>query len=127
MSKKGKDNLISLADRSTEEQREIARAGGKASGKARREKADLRKMMAVALDEKIPGKDMTHAQRLIASALNIAENPKNGAAAIRAFETILRMIGQGEPEQRQDALDILRAILAANRDNARIQAQQEAE
>lgn len=32
------DNLVSLADRTTEEQREIARQGGIASGKARREK-----------------------------------------------------------------------------------------
>ena len=33
-----KENLKSLADRTTEEQREIAKKGGKASGKARREK-----------------------------------------------------------------------------------------
>ena len=127
MNNKNLEKGIATQFKSGEEAATNGRKGGKASGKARREKADLRKMMAVALVEKIPGKDMTHAQRLIASALNIAENPKNGAAAIRAFETILRMIGQGEPEQRQDALDILRAILAANRDNARIQAEQETE
>ena len=32
------ENLVSLADRTTEEQREIAKKGGIASGKARREK-----------------------------------------------------------------------------------------
>jgi hypothetical protein len=32
------ENLVSLADRTTEEQREIARKGGIASGKARKEK-----------------------------------------------------------------------------------------
>lgn len=36
--------------RTTEEQREIARQGGIASGKARREKADLRRMLQVALE-----------------------------------------------------------------------------
>lgn len=36
------DNLVSLADRTTEEQREIARMGGVASGEARRQKKSLR-------------------------------------------------------------------------------------
>jgi hypothetical protein len=55
-------------------------------------------MMKIALDEKIGNKDLTHGERLIQSVLNIAENPKNGASAIRAFETILRMIGQDLPD-----------------------------
>ena len=38
----GKDNLVSLADRTTEERREIARAGGIASGEARRRKRSWR-------------------------------------------------------------------------------------
>ena len=38
----GKDNLVSLADRTTEERREIARAGGIASGEARRRKRTWR-------------------------------------------------------------------------------------
>lgn len=40
----GHENLVSLADRTTEEQREIATAGGIASGKARREAARWRKI-----------------------------------------------------------------------------------
>lgn len=95
---KGRENLIPFNERTVEEQRRIQRKGGKASGKARREKADLRKMMKIALDEKIGNKDLTHGERLIQSVLNIAENPKNGASAIRAFETILRMIGQDLPD-----------------------------
>lgn len=95
---KGHENLIPFNERTVEEQRRIQRKGGKASGKARREKADLRKMMKIALDEKIGNKDLTHGERLIQSVLNIAENPKNGASAIRAFETILRMIGQDLPD-----------------------------
>lgn len=38
MAKGRKENLVSLADRTTEEQREIAVAGGKASGIARKKK-----------------------------------------------------------------------------------------
>lgn len=95
---KRNENLIPFNERTVEEQRRIQRKGGKASGKARREKADLRKMMKIALDEKIGNKDLTHGERLIQSVLDIAENPKNGASAIRAFETILRMIGQDLPD-----------------------------
>lgn len=48
---KKEDNLISLADRTTEEQRKIAIAGGKASGEARREKASLKKSIKWLLEE----------------------------------------------------------------------------
>ena len=115
---KGRENLIPFNERTVEEQRRIQRKGGKASGKARREKADLRKMMKIALDEKIGNKDLTHGERLIQSVLNIAENPKNGASAIRAFETILHIIGQDNPEQGQEALDKLDKILREVRSNA---------
>lgn len=44
-----KKDLIPLQSRTTEEQQEIARKGGIASGEARRRKADLRKAMQEAL------------------------------------------------------------------------------
>ena len=100
---------------------------GERSGAARREKSDIRKLMKMALDEQIPGKSMTHAQRLVQSTLNIAENPRNGAAAIRAFETILHIIGQDEPEQRMETLDVLAEILKENRRYAELQADGETE
>ena len=43
-------NLMSISERSTSEQREIRSKGGKNSGKARRQKADLRKMAQAILD-----------------------------------------------------------------------------
>ena len=43
MQKDGKENLIPFNERTVEEQRKIQRKGGIASGKARREKADLKK------------------------------------------------------------------------------------
>lgn len=44
------ENLVSLADRTTEEQREIARKGGIASQKAQREKREQKKTIASALE-----------------------------------------------------------------------------
>lgn len=55
----GRENLVSLADRTTEEQREIASKGGKASVKARREKKLLSefygKMLADSYDIEVEG------------------------------------------------------------------------
>jgi hypothetical protein len=45
------ENLISLADRTTEEQRLIASEGGKASAKSRREKKLLSELYAELLEE----------------------------------------------------------------------------
>lgn len=45
------ENLVSLADRTTEEQREIAIKGGIASGKARREKATMKATLEMLLNE----------------------------------------------------------------------------
>ena len=97
--KKGKENLISLADRTMEERREIAKRAGKASGEARRRKRDMRELMKMMLEEKPKGKEYTYSERLTESMLTIASNPKQGAAAVRAYEMILHLIGQDEPGQ----------------------------
>lgn len=127
MGANGIDNLVPQSERTKEEQRKIARMGGIASGEARRAKRDMRERMKMMLEEKPKGKDYTYADRLTESMLTIAANPKNGAAAVRAYETILHIIGQDEPEARQDALDLLRQILEVNVNNARIQTEQETE
>ena len=121
------DNLIPNSKRSPEELREMTRKGGIASGEARRAKRDMRERMKMMLEEKPKGKDYTYADRLTESMLTIAANPKNGTAAVRAYETILHIIGQDEPEARQDALDTLRQILEVNMKNARLQTEQETE
>lgn len=127
MARGNADNLIPNSKRSPEELREMTRKGGIASGKARRAKRDMRERMKMMLEEKPKGKDYTYADRLTESMLTIAANPKNGAAAVRAYETILHIIGQDEPEARQDALDTLRQILEVNVKNARLQTEQETE
>ena len=49
------ENLVSLADRTTEERREIAIRAGIASGKARREKRDRKQMASDLLDLTMQG------------------------------------------------------------------------
>lgn len=65
------DNLISLRDRTTSEQREIASKGGKASGKARRE----RRLIREALQERMNAKDLDEVcDKLIERAKNTARD-----------------------------------------------------
>lgn len=68
----GEENLIPQSERTKEEQREIARQGGIASGKARREKADLRRQMQLWLEFDVTtdkhGNPMSGAQLMAAIA-----------------------------------------------------------
>ena len=52
MANKGQENLIPFTERTKEEQREIATMGGIASGKARQEKATMKKTLEMLLNEK---------------------------------------------------------------------------
>lgn len=73
----GSENLIPFNERTEEEQREIARQGGVASGKARRAKRELRECLELLLDKeytasggtKISGADRISA-RLFRNALD---------------------------------------------------------
>ena len=51
MANKGQENLIPFTERTEEEQRELARQGGIASGKARREKATMKATLEMLLNE----------------------------------------------------------------------------
>ena len=74
-----KDNLISLADRTTEEQRIIATKGGIASGEARRRKKLLKECIDALLEKVVSvdesGEDVTGADVL---AVKLYEEAKNG-------------------------------------------------
>lgn len=95
------------------------RKGGIASGKAKREKADLRRLMAMMLEEKPKGEELTYAQKITLSMLSIASDEKMGGASVRAYQTISHIMGQDEPEPKHDSLDVLKAILEENRKNAK--------
>lgn len=117
-------NLIPQSHKLTVEE---ASRGGIASGKARREKADLRKLMEMMLSEVMPGTDVTYAQGITASLLKVALDPEQGGAAVNAYKEVKRTVGQDEPEQRQEALDLLKGLLEVNEKNARLQSKPETE
>ena len=77
------DNLVSLADRTTEEQREIARKGGIASGEARRRKKTLKEELIMLLETNDNNNKISVA--LLQKALN---------GDIQAFTTIRDTIGE---------------------------------
>lgn len=82
------DNLVSLADRTTEEQREIARMGGIASGKARQEKATMKKTLEMLLNSK-NNKGKTYKEL---TTLGLIKGAVNGNAT--NYRTIVEMLGE---------------------------------
>lgn len=102
--------------RTTEEQREIARQGGIASGKARAEKRDLRKALEMLLEKEWKDKRGNSLTGTEAISAKLFEQAMNGN--IKAFETIRSTVGQ-DPVQKvmiaevdQDVIDeVERAVL----------------
>jgi hypothetical protein len=90
----GTENLISLTNRTKEEQREIAIKGGKASGEARRKNRNMKEClkMLLSLDVKSPkareqlkalgidNEEMTNQMALMVSMLNKALKGDKGCA-----------------------------------------------
>ena len=87
--------------RSTEERREIAIRGGKASGEARRRKADFRKTLNMLLTAKIdseewkPVLEALGLECTLETALNMAMIREGLAGNVRAYEAIAKYSGQG--------------------------------
>ena len=77
------ENLVSLADRTTEEQRAIASAGGKASGVARRKRKTLKEELLLMLSEGETQQSVT---------LALIEKAMSGDT--KAFEVIRDTIGE---------------------------------
>lgn len=94
----GVDNLIPFNKRTEEEQREIARKGGIASGIARREKATFRKALESVLDTvpKIEGNENNNTYREL-----IVLGQINGAISGKAenFKLLAQITGELEEEQ----------------------------
>lgn len=112
------ENLIGKGfdSRTTEEQREIARKGGKASGETRRRKRDLRLALEVLLEKDFKdktGKPVTGTEAITAK---LFEQAMRGN--VKAFETIRSTVGQ-DPVQKvmiaeidQEVIDeVERAVL----------------
>lgn len=84
-----KDNLIPLNKRSEEEKQEIVRQGGIASGKARREKATMRKTLERMLDETYKNTGMTYRDM---ATLGLIKGAVKGNA--QNYKTILEVLGE---------------------------------
>lgn len=97
----GNENLIPFSERSKEEAREFGRKGGKASGEARRRKADFRKTLNLLLTAKIDSPEWTpilEAMGLdstLESAVNAAMIREALAGNVKAYEAIAKYSGQG--------------------------------
>lgn len=88
------ENLISLADRTKEEQREIARKGGIASGEARRRRKTLKEELIALLETNDNNNKISLA--LLQKALN---------GDIQAFVTIRDTIGE-KPKEEIEVNDV---------------------
>ena len=86
--------------RTTEEQREIARQGGKASGEARRAKRDLRQALEILLEKEYKDKNGNALTGTEAITAKLFEQAMKGN--IRAFETIRSTCGQ-DPVQKVES------------------------
>lgn len=91
------ENLISLADRTTEEKREIGKKGGVASGKARREKKTMRETLKEMLEEvaDIEGNKNGLTYKQLAT-LGLIKGSILGNSA--NYKTIMETIGELEGE-----------------------------
>lgn len=87
--------------RTAEERREIAIIGGKASGAARRRKADFRKTLNLLLTAEIDSPEWTPLLRAMGldntleSAVNMAMIKEALAGNVKAYEAIAKYSGQG--------------------------------
>ena len=89
------ENLVSLADRTTEEQRAIASAGGKASGEARRKRKTLKEELLLILS------DGDIQEKISIALINEAINGTNEGSVTKAFEVIRDTIGERPVEKLQ--------------------------
>ena len=97
------ENLVSLADRTTEEQRAIASSGGKASGEARRKRKTLKEELLLMLS------DGDIQEKISLALINEAIKGNNAGSVTKAFEVIRDTIGEkpaDKVETKQTVLDM---------------------
>lgn len=99
------ENLVRL---SPSEARENGRKGGKASGEARRRKADFRKTLNMLLTTKIDSPEWTPVleamglESTLESALNMAMIKEGLAGNVKAYEAVARYAGQSEKTEADE-------------------------
>lgn len=108
------DNLVSLADRTTKEQREIARKGGIASQKAQKEKKEQKKTIAQALELILNAKLPDKMAKKMQEQTGVSELDYRTALAFSVISTgiakgdanTLRIVADYMGEKPVDKLDI---------------------
>lgn len=99
MANKGQENLIPFNQRTEEEQREIARQGGIASGEARKEKATMKKTLEMLLETKNKN-GQTYKELATLGLLKgaIKGNPQN-------YKMIVELLGELENKADLDTIN----------------------
>lgn len=103
MTSNGIENLKPQSERTKEEQREIARKGGIASGKARAEKRDLRKALEALLEKDFKDKSGNTISGTEAITTKLFEQAMKGN--VKAFETLRDTVGQ-KPVEKVEQVNI---------------------
>lgn len=109
------DNLIPQNKRTKSEQRQIAKKGGIASGKARRQKADLRKAMQEAMEATFTDKNgnkKTGQEIAIAGIIANLSDP-SGRNWGKAFEMMAMLTGQNMTKEQVDKIKAETALTKA--------------
>lgn len=114
------ENLIPFNRRSVDEAREFGRRGGKASGEARRKKADFRRTLNLLLTTEIDSEEWTPLlnalglESTLETALNMAMIKEGLAGNVKAYEAIAKYSGQSaqtdaDQEEQKLRMDVTRA------------------
>lgn len=117
-----KEDLISIADRTTEEQQAIATKGGIASGKARREKKAMKDTLAALLSMPLrngKGAEIESIKNLAAvkgknitvqEAIMLAQIQKAIKGETRAFKALIELATENGGQQQSDISELYKAL-----------------
>ena len=95
------ENLVSLADRTTEERREIAIKAGIASGKARREKRDRKQMASDLLDLTMQGAGVDKIKKFFGM-----KNTELNAYQVTVLSCLMKAMQKGDANALEKLLKI---------------------
>ena len=110
----GRDNLVPQSERTKEEQREIARQGGIASGVARREKKTLAETLRRVLDEPANAEGLTRQEAIVAKVVKRLYD-KGEIRDLKVLADIL-----GESEETINVKGVAPIVAADSKDAAEI-------
>lgn len=92
MANKGQENLIPMNERSEDEVRELGQKGGIRSGKVRREKATMKKVLEMMLNTTNKDGETYQHEVTLGLIANAIDKTKGGSP--EAYKTILAVLGE---------------------------------